>query len=165
MISHHFPLTPCSPCDAPVSVWFLCVDASLVSAGLALLSRVDSAGKPACEKCGRRLSRCKGKKHTHGAGHICQDCYDKLRGKRKGSFSASSSCCSSTDGVAPTPKKKRRTASDPGSHTDTTADITTSTHAQGRALRSSCSSLPTPSGSPTLSEWNVSALLLQLSSH
>ena len=92
-------------------VWCLYVDVSLVSVGLAAvapLSRVDSAGKSACEECGRRLSRCKGGKHVHGGGHICQDCYDKLRGKRK----ATSSSCSpssrpSSDGVAPPPKKRQ----------------------------------------------------------
>jgi hypothetical protein len=42
-------------------------------------ARVDSAGKPACEQCGRRLSSCKGKLHRHGSGHICQHCYNQAR--------------------------------------------------------------------------------------
>src|SRR4051812_9264556 len=40
--------------------------------------RRDSAGKPACELCGRRLSTCKGKLYQHETGKICQSCY-KIR--------------------------------------------------------------------------------------
>lgn len=39
-------------------------------------ARVDSSGWPACEECGRRLSRCKGKLYQHGPGKICQRCYN-----------------------------------------------------------------------------------------
>lgn len=38
-------------------------------------ARVDSAGWPACEECGKRLSRCKGKLHTRDPGRICSSCY------------------------------------------------------------------------------------------
>ena len=47
---------------------YWCVDAPLVSA--CLTPRMDSAGKPACELCGRRLSTIK-HKHKHGPGHAC----------------------------------------------------------------------------------------------
>jgi len=41
---------------------------------------VDSAGKPACEHCGRRLSDCKGKLYKHGMGKICHRCHNVLSG-------------------------------------------------------------------------------------
>ena len=83
-----------------------CVDAPLVSS--CLPARVDSAGKPACEDCGRRLSTCKGKLHKKEPGHICHRCYTK--GSRPPSAALSI--------VAPTAtlkrSHKRRADSDPG---------------------------------------------------
>ena len=106
--------------------------------------RVDSAGKPACEDCGRRLSSCPGKPVNFAAGQICNKCYDKRRSKLKGSSTSCPSPRSVCDDAAPLPKKQRRTASDPGSHTNTgtttakaTPKATASAHAQGRILRSS----------------------------
>jgi len=45
-----------------------------------LPARLDSAGKPACEECGKRLSTCKGKLYKHGAGKICHRCHNVLSG-------------------------------------------------------------------------------------
>jgi hypothetical protein len=114
-----------------MSVWCLCVEFGCVLACLicaALSPRADSQGYVCCElhATTKRLNKITGKKHKHGVGHICQDCYDKLRGKRKAA-SASSSSRSSSDGVAPPPKKKRRTASDPGNQSDSDTVITTRT--------------------------------------
>jgi hypothetical protein len=70
---------------------------------------MDSAGYVACEECGRRLSRCKGKLHKKDPGHICQSCYDKIR-RHPSSASPTSPPLSS-------PKrshKRRRADSDPG---------------------------------------------------
>jgi hypothetical protein len=81
----------------------------LVSVGLGK-ARVDKAGKPACEKCGDRLSRCKGKPHLQSPGYICNACY---LSNRRSFFSNSSPA------RAPPPKRRRHT-SDPGessSHT------------------------------------------------
>ena len=64
------------------------VGAPLVS--LCPEQRRDSAGKPACEICGRRLSTCKGKLHTHPQGKICTPCYKIPDGHRVTSISVSS---------------------------------------------------------------------------
>lgn len=172
--SHHFPPTARSLCNAPVSVGCLRVLSCFVSFCVPATDpspRRDSWGFICCEQClgHMRFNTYKGKKHKHGAGHICQDCYDEQRGKRKAA-STSSSSPSSSDGVAPPPKKKRRTASDPGTQSDSDTAITTrataSSCTQGRLLRSSLLSLPFSYGSPTqpLHEWDVSALLLSLHS-
>ena len=42
--------------------------------------RVDSSGWPACELCGRRLSKCKGKLHLLPPGKICSPCYKVREG-------------------------------------------------------------------------------------
>ena len=62
-------------CDAPGTCAHCCVGAQLVSPRL--LPRVDPAGKPACEECGRRLADCKGKPHQRAPGHVCHCCYTK----------------------------------------------------------------------------------------
>jgi len=49
----------------------------LVPAGLH--ARHDAFGYQLCERCGKRLNRCKGKLHRHGSGHICQHCYNQAR--------------------------------------------------------------------------------------
>jgi hypothetical protein len=81
----------------------VCVEEEVVSAGLKK-SRVDKAGKPACEQCGTRLSRCKGKLHLQSPGHVCTPCYKK-------SIRPASSAASTS---SPPPPKRRRVASDPG---------------------------------------------------
>ena len=63
--------------DAPPKCACCCAGAAAVSAGPG--PREDSSGKPACEDCGTRLSRCKGKLYKRGAGKICQGCYNEAR--------------------------------------------------------------------------------------
>ena len=66
-----------------------------------------------CERCEQRLSRMKGRKYSCPPGLMCHQCYDKghppsvreAPGKRPASAVAP---------VAPTPKRVRRTQSDPG---------------------------------------------------
>ena len=38
---------------------------------------MDADGQPACERCGRRLSRCKGKLYASSPGRCCHSCYNK----------------------------------------------------------------------------------------
>ena len=52
----------------------------LVTAGSA--PRKDAAGWPACECCGTRWTRCKGKLYKHGAGKICQRCHNISTGRQ-----------------------------------------------------------------------------------
>ena len=59
---------PPAPIDASVSCAYCCAGAPRVCVGL--IARVDSAGKPACELCGRRLSKVK-HTHKHGPGNAC----------------------------------------------------------------------------------------------
>ena len=92
--------------DAHVSCICCCVDAPLVCAGL--VCRVDSAGKPACESCGMRLSRCKGKPHRQDPGHICHRCYTQA------SRTPSSASPTFTPLVPKRSHKRRRADSDPG---------------------------------------------------
>jgi hypothetical protein len=56
----------------------LCACVCIVSPRVNLGSapRTDSSGWPACELCGRRLSKCKGKLYQHGPGKICKRCYN-----------------------------------------------------------------------------------------
>ena len=64
-------------------------------------------GRPACEVCGRRLTRCKGKLHKSGSGHICHLCY----------MSAHRPQLSAVPALAPSSAQrshKRKAASDPG---------------------------------------------------
>jgi hypothetical protein len=87
------------PCALP------CVGISRVSSGLA--PRVDAVGKPACEHCGRRLSKVK-YTHRYGPGHACHP-----RCKQKRQAVPESTV---TDDTVPPPKqsRKRRAVSDPG---------------------------------------------------
>lgn len=105
-LAHPFPPTPLTRLHAPASCAHCRMGALLATPGTA--ARVDSDGQPACEECGRRLSRCKGKLHKHEKGRICQQCYDDLR--------RSSSASSPPDPSAPpaTLPRKRRAVSDPG---------------------------------------------------
>ena len=65
-----------SPCAYTRCACF-CAGSALVSPRL--LARVDKAGKPACERCGRRLADCKGKLYACPPGKCCQHCYDAVR--------------------------------------------------------------------------------------
>jgi hypothetical protein len=105
---HHVPLSTFSLYGAYWYCVLLCEGAVLVSSRPAV--RVDSAGKPACELCGRRLADTKGKLHAHGPGHICQRCYNRTR---------SSVAMDTTTPLPATPKpsRKRRAQSDPGERT------------------------------------------------
>lgn len=51
--------------------------------------RVDSDGQPACERCGRRLSKCKGTKYRDGSGLCCSRCYKLREGLRSATAPAS----------------------------------------------------------------------------
>ena len=75
---HSLPPLPRMLIDTPVCA--ACCRAGAVLASVGAASRVDSDGQPACEDCGRRLSRCKGKLHRNGAGKCCQSCYNAARG-------------------------------------------------------------------------------------
>ena len=96
--------------DAPVSCVCCCVDAPLVSSCLA--ARVDSAGKLACELCGRRFIG--GKAHRpHGAGRAHVTCI--LERKRPSSVTTAATAPTAPI-AAQSPKRshKRRADSDPG---------------------------------------------------
>jgi hypothetical protein len=90
---------------ALVSCTGRCVDTLLVSA--CLVARVDSAGKPACEECGRRLTSCKGKLYKRNPGYVCQRCFNYT-------------WRTPVSGAIPAPiaiekqSRKRRASSDPG---------------------------------------------------
>ena len=85
-----------------------CVAAPLVSSRLR--PRVDTAGKPACEECGRRLADCKGKPHKRDPGHICQRCFNNTWRPR-----SASAVTPFDSALAPKRSHKRRRAdSDPG---------------------------------------------------
>ena len=82
----------------------LCVGAPLAFACAA--PRVDSAGEPACELCGRRLRTVK-HQHKHGPGHACHPrCKEKKR--------PTEATAAQSDAAATHKPKKQRTASDPG---------------------------------------------------
>ena len=70
---HHLTPPPPTLTDAPLFCACGCVGAPLVPVGS--VARVDSAGWPACEICGARLNRCKGKLHNHEKGKVCTSCY------------------------------------------------------------------------------------------
>ena len=92
---------PCSLC-APMCGASLCVGAPRVSLGSG--PRVDSSGWPACELCGRRLSKVKHHR-AHGAGRACHpQCKPKKRAIEE------------EDEVQPPCKRPARAASDPGEH-------------------------------------------------
>ena len=66
--------------------------------------RVDSAGEPACELCGRRLRTVK-HKHKHGAGHAC---HPRCK-PREQAFDAKPALAAPSAA-----SRKRRATSDPG---------------------------------------------------
>ena len=95
--------------------------------------RVDSDGQPACEDCGRRLSRCKGKLHKSGAGHSCHLCYMPTHRTQS----------SAAPALAPAPAQrspKRKATSDPGEQLCHTPPI----RPQAATRRVSTLSHPTP---------------------
>jgi hypothetical protein len=63
--------------DAPVCALYCYAGAPLAFS--CARARVDSAGEPACELCGRRLRTVKGKLYKHENGRICQRCHDITR--------------------------------------------------------------------------------------
>ena len=95
--------------DAPVLCACCGVGAPLATLGAA--PRVDSDGQPVCEDCAKRLSRCKGKLHRHGPGHICHCCY--TRASRPVSATATVAAAT-TAAAASLRSRKRRAQSDPG---------------------------------------------------
>jgi hypothetical protein len=95
--------------DALVCVLSVCAGEAVVCGGPD--PRRDDHGKQLCEVCKRRLCRTKGKKYTHPPGLICQRCHNQEHPSRP--RAATSKRPSST--VEPsTPKRVRRTLSDPG---------------------------------------------------
>jgi len=70
--------------------------------------RVDSAGWPACQLCGRRLSTVKGKLHLHPPGKICHSCYMKTQRP------SSAVDVASTTPATSVRSHKRKAESDPG---------------------------------------------------
>jgi len=92
-----------------VSLACACVGAPVVGAGLS--ARKDSFGYQCCELCTtfRRLSRCKGKLHNHGAGKICMNCYNAQH-------RSAAALAAPTPPAAP-PRSHKRARSDPGEPT------------------------------------------------
>ena len=90
--------------DAPMYCALLSVGAPRVCAGLK--QRMDSANKPACELCGRRLSKVKNTR-AHGVGRACHP-----RCKQRPEEADAAAVINVA--AEPRPSKKRRAASDPG---------------------------------------------------
>jgi hypothetical protein len=96
--------------DTPVGCVLLCIGEPFVS--LCPAARVDAAGKPACELCGRRLSTVK-HTHRHGVGHACHPRCKPVRTKeRAAAVSAPAAATPRTkrpyDTLGPTQQWKRR---------------------------------------------------------
>jgi hypothetical protein len=68
------------PMCASMSCACVHIGAPLAHAGPA--PRLDAGGRAACELCGTRLNRCKGKLHHHPPGKICTPCYKSSKGHR-----------------------------------------------------------------------------------
>jgi hypothetical protein len=77
------------------------------------VARRDAGGRLACEDCGTRLSRCKGKLYSRPLGKICQLCYNNAIRPHSARVSESCSAPPSPSPLPP-PSKKRRVSSDPG---------------------------------------------------
>jgi hypothetical protein len=85
----------------------LCVTPGWVCSGPQ--PRRDSAGKAACERCGRRLAKCAGQTYSCGAGSICQACYNANRAR------ASKRAISLAGAAVPPPAQRiKGSLSDPG---------------------------------------------------
>jgi hypothetical protein len=95
--------------DSLCCVLGFCAGGAVVSAGLSV-QRVDKAGKPACEDCGTRLYRCKGRLYKQDPGKICHACYNL---KYRPSSAAADDDDDDDAALLPAPKK-RRVQSDPG---------------------------------------------------
>lgn len=101
----------CPLTNAPVCCASLCVCVGLATAGT--LSRVDADGQPACERCGRRLSRVPHHR-PFGAGRACVPrCKGEKRPLAVPGSGSSSSSASSAAALAPR-KRSRVLAPAPG---------------------------------------------------
>jgi hypothetical protein len=91
--------------DAPLICACCCAGAVLATLGAR--PRVDADGQPVCERCGRRLSRCKGKLYACPPGKCCHSCYNETH---SGSSSAPKQQRSKRpyDTLQPTQRWKRR---------------------------------------------------------
>ena len=69
--------------------------------------RVDSSGWPACELCGRRLSKCKGKLHLLPPGKICSPCYKVREGYQPATGAAAPQPPARFPHGVPSPRAKR----------------------------------------------------------
>jgi len=90
--------------DAPVSCACCCVAAPLPMS--AMVARTLPSGAPACEICGRQLTKVK-HTHRHGPGHACHP-----RCKRHVQTDEHSAATASV--LPPKQSRKRRATSDPG---------------------------------------------------
>jgi hypothetical protein len=88
-------------------VCVLSVDATDASGQVRTPSAKYSGRHQLCEGCNRRLSEMKGKKYSCPPGLMCHDCYNKEHPSARNKRPASAM-------EPPTPKRPRRTQSDPG---------------------------------------------------
>jgi hypothetical protein len=93
--------------DAHVCGAYCCAGAPRVCAGPS--ARVDSVGKPACELCGRRLSKVKHHR-AHGPGRICNP---RCKPIKRAVDDAARSAVPAAPAAGSRPSRKRA-ASDPG---------------------------------------------------
>ena len=93
-----------SLCSRGVSWCFVMLRVPVGLAPAGASARVDPDGQPACELCGRRLSRVK-HVHRHGPGHAC---HPRCKGKQQQSAPAAAAA------AVPRQPRKRRAESDPG---------------------------------------------------
>jgi hypothetical protein len=109
MSMSRLPLIDASVCCALLCVPFFLLFASAVS-------RVTSAGLPACERCGRELNKVK-HVHRHGPGHACHPRCKPFKRPPADDAQASvrEESASAATAVAARPEKRvRRAKSDPG---------------------------------------------------
>jgi len=84
-----------------------CCCVGVPRATLGAIARRDSDGQPACELCGRRLSKVK-HTHRHGPGHAC---HPRCKARARPSKDEAVPVAAAVASVTP---RKRRAASDPG---------------------------------------------------
>jgi hypothetical protein len=103
------------------------------------VQKVDKSGKPACEKCERRLSTCKGKLYKRSPGYICQHCHNKEHRPPSAAAARAAAAAAAADDPEVTPApKRRRTLSDPGELIEVTPTVKLSALLEwGRELYSS----------------------------
>ena len=70
----------CYDSNTLLCVVHCCIGAPLVNAGYCV--RTDAAGWPACEHCGLRYQRCKGRMYPMEIGKMCIKCYLKVTKRR-----------------------------------------------------------------------------------